>query len=47
MGVNAELIDAVTNGLVWAEGFGGSPSDVFALQDKVTRGLADALAIKS
>ena len=44
--INAQLIDAVTNGHVWAERFDGSPSDVFALQDKVTRGLADALAIK-
>ena len=45
--INAQLIDAVTNGHVWAEGFGGSPRDVFALQDEVTRGLADALAIKA
>ena len=44
--INAQLIDAVTNGHVWAERFDGSPSDVFALQDKVTRGLADALAIR-
>ena len=44
--INAQLIDAVTNGHVWAERFDGLPSDVFALQDKVTCGLADALAIK-
>jgi adenylate cyclase len=44
--INAQLIDAVTNGHVWAERFDGSPKDVFALQDKVTRGLADALAIR-
>ena len=44
--INAQLIDAVTNGHVWAERFDGSPNDVFALQDKVTRGLADALAIR-
>jgi hypothetical protein len=44
--INAQLIGAITNGHVWEERFDGSPSDIFALQDKVTGGLASALAIQ-
>ena len=33
----AQLIDALTGGHVWAEGYDGSLVDVFALQDNVTR----------
>jgi TolB-like protein/Tfp pilus assembly protein PilF len=44
--INAQLIDAVSGGHVWAEHFDGKFSDVFALQDKVTRDIADALALR-
>ncbi len=44
--INVQLIDGISNGHVWAERFDGSPSDVFPLQDRVTRNVADALAVK-
>ena len=44
--INAQLIDALNGGHAWADRFDGSLADVFALQDKVTRSIADALAIK-
>jgi TolB-like protein/class 3 adenylate cyclase len=44
--INAQLIDALSGGHEWAEKFDGSLADVFALQDKVTRSIADALAIR-
>jgi TolB-like protein/class 3 adenylate cyclase/Tfp pilus assembly protein PilF len=44
--INAQLIDALSGGHEWAEKFDGSLADVFALQDKVTRSVADALAVK-
>ena len=44
--INAQLIDALSGGHVWAERFDGSLADVFALQDKVTRSIADALALR-
>jgi TolB-like protein/class 3 adenylate cyclase len=44
--INAQLIDALSGGHVWADKFDGSLADVFALQDKVTRSIADALAIR-
>jgi adenylate cyclase len=44
--INAQLVDALSGGHVWADKFDGSLADVFALQDKVTRSIADALAIK-
>ncbi len=44
--INAQLIDALSGGHAWADRFDGSVDDVFALQDKVTRSIADALAIK-
>jgi adenylate cyclase len=44
--INAQLIDAVNNGHVWADRFDGSVTDVFALQDRVTRSIADALALR-
>jgi TolB-like protein len=43
--INAQLIDALSGGHVWADQFDGSLADVFGLQDKVTRNSADALAI--
>jgi len=44
--INAQLIDAVNGGHAWADHFDGSLADVFALQDKVTSSIADALAIR-
>lgn len=44
--INAQLIDALDGGHVWADRFDGSLTDVFALQDTVTRSVADALAVR-
>ena len=44
--INAQLIDALDGGHAWADRFDGSLADVFALQDKVTRSVADALATR-
>jgi len=43
--INAQLIDATTSGHVWAERYDGSLADVFALQDRVTGRIVDALAV--
>ena len=44
--INAQLIDAKTGGHLWAERYDGSVADVFALQDKVTQEIVNALAIR-
>jgi TolB-like protein/class 3 adenylate cyclase/Tfp pilus assembly protein PilF len=44
--INAQLIDALSGGHAWADKFDGSFADVFALQDKVTLSIADALAVR-
>jgi len=44
--INAQLIDALAGGQVWADRFDGSLADVFALQDKVANTTADALAVR-
>jgi len=44
--INTQLIDSVTGGHVWADRYDGSFSDVFLLQDKVTRSITDALALR-
>ena len=41
--LNAQLIDAETDSHLWAEQFGGDASDLFALQDEVTRRIAISL----
>jgi TolB-like protein len=43
--INAQLIDALRGVNAWADHFDGSVNDVFTLQDQVTRGVTDALAI--
>ena len=43
--INAQLIDATTDGHAWADRYDGSMADVFALQDKVTQNIANALAV--
>lgn len=44
--INAQLIDTVTRGHLWAERYDGSLADVFGLQDMVTRKIVAALAVK-
>jgi adenylate cyclase len=44
--INAQLIDAVTGGHLWAERYDGSITDIFALQDQVTRNIVTALAVR-
>jgi len=44
--INAQLIDATTGGHLWAERYDGKLGDVFALQDRVTRKIVAALAVK-
>ena len=46
MRVNAQLIDAETGGQIWAERYDGKLADTFALQDKVTGRIIEALSIK-
>ncbi len=43
--INAQLVDASTGGNLWADRYDGALSDVFSLQDKVTRQIVSALAI--
>jgi len=43
--INAQLIDATTGGHIWADRYDGSLSDIFGLQDKVTREVVAALAV--
>jgi len=42
--INAQLIDAATNMHLWAERFDRDGGDFFALQDEITRRLAEALS---
>jgi TolB-like protein/Flp pilus assembly protein TadD len=44
--INVQLVDAGTGGHVWAEKYDGSMADIFALQDRVTKSVVDALALK-
>lgn len=44
--VNAQLIDTETDAHVWAERFEGDTSDLFALQDEITRRIAVTLHIE-
>jgi len=43
--INAQLIDALSGGHVWAERYDGVLDDVFALQDDVTQGIVEQLAL--
>jgi len=43
--INAQLIDASSEGHLWAERYDGSLQDIFALQDKVTKKIVAALAV--
>jgi TolB-like protein/class 3 adenylate cyclase/Flp pilus assembly protein TadD len=44
--INAQLIDATTGHHLWAERYDGDMSNVFGLQDKITREIVAALAVK-
>ena len=44
--INVQLVDATTGGHKWAERYDGSLSDVFALQDQVTRNIIRELAVR-
>ncbi len=44
--INAQLVDATTGGHLWAERYDGTLEDVFALQDKVTQNVVNALAVR-
>lgn len=44
--VNAQLIDAMTGGHLWAERYDGSMKNVFELQDKITGKIVSVLAIQ-
>ena len=44
--INAQLIDASNGQHLWAERYDGDMSDIFALQDKITRKIISALALK-
>ena len=43
--INAQLIDAATGQHLWAERYDGNTSDIFKLQDKITRKIAASLAV--
>jgi len=44
--VNAQLIDALTGGHVWADRFDGNVADVFGVQDAFVRKIVDALEVR-
>jgi adenylate cyclase len=44
--INAQLIDAVTGGHLWAERYDGKLDDIFALQDEMTGKIISALQIR-
>jgi len=44
--INAQLVDATTGHHLWAERFDGALGDIFSLQDRFTRKIVTALALK-
>jgi adenylate cyclase len=44
--INAQLIDAATGHHLWADRYDGDMSDIFTLQDNITRKIAASLAVK-
>ena len=44
--INAQLIDAPTDGHIWAERYDGAIEDIFALQDMVSNKIVSTLAIR-
>jgi TolB-like protein len=43
--MNAQLIDALTGGHVWADRFDGDVTDIFAVQDEFLRKIVEALQV--
>jgi adenylate cyclase len=43
--INAQLVDGISGGHIWAERFDGTMANVFALQDEVNRKIVSALKI--
>ncbi|NJO23284.1 MAG: tetratricopeptide repeat protein [Sphingomonadales bacterium] len=43
--VNAQVVDAITGGHVWADRYDGSVADIFAVQDSIVREIVNALAL--
>ncbi|UCH08820.1 MAG: tetratricopeptide repeat protein, partial [Deltaproteobacteria bacterium] len=44
--ITAQLVDATTEGHIWAERYDRDLKDIFALQDEVTKKIVAALAVK-
>jgi TolB-like protein/class 3 adenylate cyclase/tetratricopeptide (TPR) repeat protein len=44
--VNAQLIDAISGGHVWADRFDGSVSDIFGIQDQFVAKIVEALELR-
>jgi TolB-like protein/Flp pilus assembly protein TadD len=44
--VTAQLIDAATDGHLWADTYDGSIADVFAIQERLARVIVDALELR-
>ncbi len=44
--INAQLIDAMSGGYLWAERYDGTMQDIFALQDSVIVRIVSALAVE-
>ena len=44
--INVQLVDGATGSQRWAERYDGVYSDIFALQDRVTKAVVDALAVQ-
>jgi len=44
--INVQVIEATTGGYLWAERYDGFLDDVFALQDKITARIVEALALE-
>lgn len=43
--ITAELADAATSRTVWSEKYGGTTSDIFELQERLSRQIVDALQV--
>jgi TolB-like protein len=44
--ITAQLIDALTDSHLWAEKYNGNLDDIFDIQEKVSRSIADSLKLK-
>ena len=44
--VNAQLIDTITVGHLWAERYEGQTDNIFSLQEKIVQNVAEAISVK-